>query len=295
MDSSVFSSSNRAIALLQNWLAEQISADAQSWLQSKSELIAQGANKRVFFTTFSSVPRYTGKNDLKIPPEDFATIEEIRPGWSPGHWSVDQAARTILVLSVPQDNPEQYLSTLEQVFQAADVGELVALYQALPLLPYSEQFRKRAAEGIRSNMTAVFDAVALKNPYPAQYFDNTAWNQLVLKALFVGSPLAPIVGLDSRTNPQLTRMLIDYAHERWAAGRTVSPELWRAVGKIDNSANITDLERVLAISATEQQAAAALACASSPLPEAKALLNNYPDLQAAVESRRLTWSSFNQL
>ena len=49
---------------------------------------------------------------------------------------------------------------------------------------------------------------------------------MILKALFVGSTLAPINGLQQRANPELARILVDYALERWAAGRVVSDELW---------------------------------------------------------------------
>ena len=84
----------------------------------------------------------------------------------------------------------------------------------------------QAAEGIRTNMTSVFNAVALDNPYPANYLDDLAWNQMVLKALFVGSPLHRIYGLERRNNQKLSQMLVDYASERLAANRTVNSELW---------------------------------------------------------------------
>ncbi|MBR8838006.1 MAG: EboA family metabolite traffic protein [Stigonema ocellatum SAG 48.90 = DSM 106950] len=216
--------------LLHHWLTRQVSQESLTWLEQKREQIRSGANTRVFFTTFSAVPRYTGKNYLELTPEYLKAALAMRTGWSPAHWRVDQAARTLMVLSLPQENTEKYLQTLEQVFNAADVEELVALYQALPLLPYQEQLRTRAAEGIRSNMTAVFNAVALQNPYPAEYLDNLPWNQMVLKALFVGSPLHLIQGLDQRVNTELARMLIDYAHERSSANRSVSPELWSLLG-----------------------------------------------------------------
>lgn len=277
--------------LLRNWLVPHVTEKSLTWLDEKREQIASGANTRVFFTAFSAVPRYTGKSDLNLTSEDQDAATTVREGWNPSYWSVDQVARAILVLSLPQDNPEKYYQTLEQVFNAADVGELVALYQALPLLPFPKQFRARAAEGVRSNMTAVFNAVALRNPYPAEYLDNIAWNQIVLKALFVGSPLHLIQGLDQRANPELARMLVDYAHERWAAKRVVSPELWRPVGKFANVAMLADLERVITDPDPIQQAAAALACSECPLPDAQAVLARRHDLQADIEAGRLTWKT----
>ena len=107
--------------------------------------------------------------------------------------------------------------------------ESVALYQTLPLFSPRELLKARAAEGIRSNMTAVFEAVALRNPYPAVYLEEGAWNQLVLKAFFVGSDVRQIVGLDQRANATLRRMLVDYANERRAAGRSVDPQLLQMV------------------------------------------------------------------
>ena len=277
--------------LLCCWLSPHVAKEALTWLDEKRKLIAEGANARVFFTAFSAVPRYTGKEDLELTPEIWSAIEAMLPGWYPDHWSVDQAARTLLVLTLPQDNAEQYLQTLEQVFTTADVGELVALYQALPLLPYPERLRARAAEGVRSNMTAVFNAVALQNPYPADYFDDLAWNQMVLKALFVGSPLHLIHGLDTRANSTLAQMAIDYAHERWAAKRLVSPEIWRLVAQFGDAAMLADLELVFADPEPTQQAAAALACSQFPLPQAQTLLARYPDLQTSIQAGRLTWST----
>lgn len=215
--------------LLHQWLSRQVEPKGITWLEEKRRQIEQGASSSVFFTAFSAVPRYLGKEDLNLLPEDGSAIAQIRPGWSPEEWSVDRVARTLLVLSLPHASADDYCEKLERAFNAADVSELVALYQALPLLPYPERFRLRAAEGVRSNMKAVFNAVALRNPYPAEYFDDIAWNQMILKALFVGSPLHLIYGLEERANPELSRMLLDYADERKAAHRSVSPELWELV------------------------------------------------------------------
>lgn len=277
--------------LLHHWVKQRVAKECLAWLEEKREQIKSGASSKIFFSAFSAVPRYIEKNDLNLALEEIQTASSVRTNWFPTHWSVDQAARTLLLLSLPQDNAEKYLKTLEQVFHAADVGELVTLYQALPLLPYPEKHRARASEGIRSNMTAVFNAVALQNPYPAEHLDELAWNQMILKALFVGSPLHLIQGLDQRANPELTKMLLDYAHERWAAQRLVSPELWRLVGRFATTAILTDLERVIHSHNPVEQAAAALACADCPLPQAQELLARYPNLQAEIQSGRLNWLS----
>lgn len=283
---------NSITELMHRWLSQYIADKSLTWLDQKTKQIASGATTRTFFTAFSAVPRYTGKTKLELTPEDLQAAQTLCPGWFPGDWSVEQLARTLIVLALPHDNPEKYLQTLGQVFTTADIGELVALYQSLPLLPHSEIHRNQAAEGVRSNITAVFKAVALQNPYPADYFDNIAWNQMILKAIFVGSPLYLIQGLDRRANPELAQMLINYAHERWAAKRSVTPELWRLVGRFADTEILADLEKVLQLDLIQQEAAA-LACSQCPLPQAQELLACYPQLQLAITQGSLTWSSFS--
>ncbi|MEO0687809.1 MAG: EboA family metabolite traffic protein [Cyanobacteria bacterium J06649_11] len=289
--------------LLYRWVSRQVNSETVDWLNQKRQQISKTGAPFVFFTAFSAVPRYTQRQEIQPTLEELESASNICNNWYPVNWTIDQAARTLLVLSLPTDEVDKYFQTLDQVFAAADVRELVALYQALPLLPLAEKMHNRAAEGIRSNMTAVFNAVALNNPYPAKYLDNLAWNQMVLKALFVGSPLHLIQGLDKRANPDLARMLVDYASERWSAGRSVSPELWRCVGKFANSEMLADLERVLIESHAKihsngkgqhkllERSAAALACADCPLPEAKHILARYPELQNDIQTGRLTWNN----
>ncbi|MBC8121886.1 MAG: EboA family metabolite traffic protein [Gemmatimonadaceae bacterium] len=276
-------------SLLRCWLTEQ-AAPGMAWVEDKCKQIAEGVPERVFFAAFSAVPRHTGKQGLKLTTPDLDAASRARTDWSPGHWSVDQVARTLLVLALPVQEYKSYSAVLDRVFGAADVGEAVTLYQSLPLLPYARHHQARAAEGVRSNMSAVFEAVALRNPYPAESFDELAWNQMVLKALFVGSPLHLILGLDARANQVLALMLVDYAHERWAAGRTVPAELWRPVGPFAAGTVLDDLERVLADLDPGQRAAAALACAQSPQPRARELLEQHPDLYASIRDGHLSWN-----
>ena len=220
---------NKAIFLLINSWLHKASADGLDWLEHKIEEITKTANKRTLFTSYSAVPRHLGKQKLNLSEKDLQAAGELVTGWNPVDLTRDRAGRMLVLLSFPSENSDRYVATLEQIIAAADVEEAIAFYRSLPLLPYPEKFQLRAAEGIRTNMTSVFNAVALNNPYPARYLDDLAWNQMILKALFVGSPLHPIYGLESRNNQQLSQMLIDYACERLAANRTVSPELWELV------------------------------------------------------------------
>jgi hypothetical protein len=71
----------------------------------------------------------------------------------------------------------------------------------------------------------VFRAIACDNPYPAAHFPEASFNQMVLKAVFVGAPVSRIVGLSRRATPELRRMAEDYASERRAAGRAVPEDV----------------------------------------------------------------------
>ena len=144
-------------------------------------------------------------------------------------------------------------------------------------------------------MRPVFEAVAHRNPYPREQFDEEAWNQMVVKAFFIGSELWPIQGLDERRNADLARMLIDLAHERRAAARPVSPELWRCVGRFADAAMLEDLAQVLESENEPERRAAAFALADCPKPEARAILAEVPELERAVADRRLDWSMVRTL
>ncbi|MDZ4698967.1 MAG: EboA domain-containing protein [Rhodothermales bacterium] len=277
--------------LIQGWLAPHLDEKAAAWLEAKRHDIAARAADWVFFSSFSAVPRYLGKAELPLHKADLDAAGRARPDWSPLGWSLDQAGRTLLLLANPSDDAAVYGARMDAVFNAADVGESVTLYQALPLLPHPERFRARGAEGLRSNMVSVFNAVSLDNPFPAEQFDENTWNQMVLKCCFVGSPLHRIVGLEGRANPTLSQMLVDYAHERWAASRSLTPELWRPVAPFATPAMLADLERVFNDPDPALHEAGALALASCPLKPGHALLATRPDLKARIDSGALTWTS----
>jgi hypothetical protein len=269
--------------LLDDWLAARLAAEPLEWLRAKVHAASIGGPDAAFLLAFSTAARRVGRANLELSPDEKVAAFTARRGWQPGPWSVDQAARTRLVLALPSDDAAAHRKTLDGLFDDADLGEQVALYQALPLLPHPEQHRERAAEGVRSNMKSVFEAVALRNPYPAESLDEAAWNQLALKVVFLGSPLHLVDGVDERVNLPLARMLSDLAHERWAAKRPVPPELWRCVGPVADGRLLADLERVIATGSKRERAAAALSARHNP-NAALVLARHEAAVDEAIES-----------
>lgn len=117
------------------------------------------------------------------------------------------------------------LPLCDELFRHGDAREQQAILSALPLLPSPERFVPLARSASRSNVLPVFEALACDNPFPARHFSDEAFAQLVLKVLFVGLPLARVVGLRDRIDGELQRMARDYASERRAAGRAVPADL----------------------------------------------------------------------
>jgi hypothetical protein len=279
------------INLLSTWVVRSVPNDAARWFEDRVARLSSGTTEKELYLALGYAIRRLGKSDLGLSSSDLATAETIRPGWDPRDWSIDQAARLALILATDDGDAAKFKARLEQLFRTADIGELIAFYRGLPLYPYPELHVARAREGARSAMQPIFEAVAHRNPYPQEQFDENAWNHMVLKALFVGSKLDPIQGLDRRANPRLMRMLCDYAHERWAASRPVSPELWRCVGPHADNDALDDLASVLVKGRPVERQAAALALTACPMPAARNLLAQVPELARAAAAGSPGWAA----
>lgn len=168
--------SKKPVELLRYWLQRQLADEAWNWLSQMVDKLSRDAVDRDLYLAVSLAPRKTGKSDLALTAADFKAAEAACVGWRPEGWSVDQAARLVLMLTASLGGAE-FERRLEQLCVTADVHELVAFYQGLPLYPEAERYVARAAEGLRSNMKSVFEAVAHGNPYPAEHFDQGTWNQ----------------------------------------------------------------------------------------------------------------------
>jgi hypothetical protein len=280
-----------AIDLLSAWLARQLPEPSFRWLSEHLRRVEQGT-LRDLEVLLGLAPRRLGRADIALSDADCEAAERCRPGWRPQMWTVDQAARVLALLHLARSGRD-FGKSFKHLCRTADVLEAVALYRGLPLYPADEEIDWQVGEGLRTSMRAVFEAIAHHNSYPKEAFAEERWNHMVLKALFIGAALAPIDGLDDRANPTLAKILRDYAHERWAAGRPVSPELWRAMGRFAEAEILDDLARLTASGDARERRAAALALASSPDGRAKVLLLRIPEEAASVRSGRLSWETLS--
>lgn len=237
---------------LKSWLLEQ-SGDAKDWCQDQLAMLeTASAKERDLHIFLGLAPRKLGKADLALSQDDLSAADQCYPGWNPKEWSIDGAARVLALLVFTPDR--SFADMFKDLRRTADAGELIALYRGLPLYPEPESLGFEVGEGLRSNLKPVFEAIAHQNPYPRDHFDEHRWNHMILKALFVDSQLSPITGLKERANPELARILCDYAEERWAAGRPVTDELWISVRSFQDDPKIrAALERAKAAGHLQQE------------------------------------------
>ena len=269
-------------------IKENVSAEPWIWLKDKGEAIHKGGVQQ-WNTAFAAAPRKTGKNIIALSIAQEEKIKSIRKNLIIRNWSIDRVSRVWLLLQLDPVNKTDYITAIESLFRGAEMNELVALYSSLPVLAYPESWKHRCTEGIRNNIGIVLESIMCDNPYPSENLDEGAWNQLVLKALFTEKPIHKIIGIEERANQHLANTLSDYAHERWAAHRTILPQLWRSVGKFINAAIFPDIERIAYSENSIEREAAMLACSQSDFRPAVELLNKNPEVKSLIEKGEITW------
>lgn len=141
-------------------------------------------------------------------------------------WTARDAARAAVVLCVFERAAlDSAVTAYGQWLRRGEQGEQESLLRMLPLLPEPTALISHAVEACRTNSEVVFRAIACGNPFPAAHFPDDNFNQLVLKAVFMGVPVSEIEGLAGRVTHELLRMADDFAAERTAAARPVPTDI----------------------------------------------------------------------
>jgi hypothetical protein len=116
-------------------------------------------------------------------------------------------------------SPVEQAPLVEELYRTGEVRERQALLVAgLPARPGA---LRGGGRGRRAQRPVRAGGDHLRQPLPAAFFAEAAFNQMVLKALLNEIPLRRVFGLRERRGEELARMVDAYASERRAAGREV--------------------------------------------------------------------------
>jgi hypothetical protein len=198
---------------------------SRQWWNDILAKITSPFRREEFANAYTKVARKLGGAPLELDPDEVSALSSSGLPLFQGQ-ALHELGRTVLLLCATE-----YLALNEQaewieaLYARGDNAEREALLHALPLLPEPDRFLSTAVEACRSNVQTIFEAIACENPYPARHFPELNFNQMVMKAIFIGVPLGRIVGLPSRIAPVLVRMTKDYVQERTAAGRPVPDDI----------------------------------------------------------------------
>ena len=209
--------------LLRDWLVPALSPQAMGWLDATIERQRSAIDERQLAIALGLVGRKVGRTELALIPDDLAKAQRVRGRWQPETWSADEAARAAILLATYRGDEAAFAGRVDRLCATAEITEHIAYLKGFAVFPAPRALHDRAREGVRSSSRPVFEAIACRNPYPSDHFDDAAWNQMVVKCVFVGAPIETISGLHARRNPGGVQMLRDLVSERHAAGRS-SPD-----------------------------------------------------------------------
>ncbi|MCB1914453.1 MAG: EboA domain-containing protein [Rhodocyclaceae bacterium] len=206
-------------------LQAECSAEAMAWLiQTCDALAGAGAPERLDHAS-AQCGRRLGRGAIAADQGPIAT--RCGPLSIAGR-PVAELGRTCLIAAAA-GAPDGSAQALVGHYRGADEAERAAVVRALAVIDAQGDSKPLALEAGRANSQVLLGAVMLGNPYPAAHYSEAEFDQMVLKALFVGMPLAGVVGLAARAGPGLSRMCEDYYDERIAAGREAPADIWLAL------------------------------------------------------------------
>lgn len=174
-------------------------------------------------------------------------------------WEAGNTARVVLLLKALTLQPERQEAIVTHAYQMGDEAETTALIAGIALYADDDRYKELALDSGRTNSLILFRALATYNPYPAAYYNEAEFNQLVLKSLFLGVNTNDITGLKNRANPELSRMCEDYYDERIAAQRSVPADIWLSVTPYASEHGLRILSQALSSDDRDQRYYAAIA------------------------------------
>jgi hypothetical protein len=231
-------------------LEERVTPEALGWLRDAvAEVEADPAAVRSRFPM-------AGRKVGRAPLDPDADPEDVHAT------TIDDAARTLLLVALGDAVHDE----LDDLYRFGDAAERRGLLRALPHLPVGEGAMAIVDDAIRTNDTRL--VAAALGPYATEHLDDAAYDQAVLKCVFIGVPIAPLHGLPRRATPETARMLAAFVHERVAAGRDIPAEVWDVIDRHPPAEELAAIEAERASEYADRREAASRALAHH-VPEAK--------------------------
>tara|TARA_R110002051_G_scaffold1246_2_gene6869 strand:- start:7868 stop:8758 length:891 start_codon:yes stop_codon:yes gene_type:complete len=268
-----------------------INSNTKEWLADKITTITNVKSTKDLYLTYSLL---ASKIDVNDAFDTSMITAELKKYIQIQNGNLLQIARMYLLIKVLEADEEFFSEKVANIIEVADTSELVTFLKFLILLPNAEKYKMVAVDALRTNISPVFNALAYNNPYPSSYFDDRQWNQMFLKTAFMQGNLSAILNIDKRANKDLARIISDYAHERWAAGRDIDPDFWRPVIQFIGPELIEDMKRLLNSKSKFENRAGALCCYFSNNPDAKKILNGHQNLIQQIENAAFSWETIKE-
>jgi hypothetical protein len=213
------------IELIDQVVVRNAEAEAVDWFRRHLKPYDVAGSTARFRAGFAGAGRRLGAAVAELRLDETAKLRDAGLV-APQRWPVATFARAALLLhALNVLTSEQHPEFIREVYRRGDFREQAAVLQSLILLPDPGRLVSIAVDACRTNVRDVFEAIACENRYPAAYFPESSFNQLVIKAFFIGLGVTRIAGLQQRKTAELRRMAADYASERHAAGRSVPDDL----------------------------------------------------------------------
>lgn len=218
---------NHLITRISEQLAPLLTAEQQTWLAKAIKLIEQ-------VTTYDDLELEL-LNQSVFVKRKFTQEVDFSAEFSAVNLA--QLVRILLIKNAletgikikPDSQTKTTTTLLKNYYQFGDESEKCALLAGLNWLDSQGLAVQTAIKACRCNSLIEYSAIALNNPYPAEYFPELNFNQLVLKSLFMGLDISQITNLKNRLNPKLSNMCFAYAIEQALADRQPPASIWQAV------------------------------------------------------------------
>jgi hypothetical protein len=183
------------------------------------------ADRSRLAVVFPGLPRHFGREAVRGGRQQLGAaivdLDALR--------TCDLAAAWLLLAAAATEHE------LIDLYGHGDIEERTMLLRALHVLPIGPATVRLFGEVQRTNMVvhleaAICDGDLFARTVGLHGFDRTAANKLLLKLAFLDLPLRRAFGAERHANAEFSRMLLDLASEREAAGRAVWRDTWRVIG-----------------------------------------------------------------